>query len=151
MKSYMPLKFVAAASLMTAAHAMDPMEMSRYEETVVKVQADVDYTSIYVMIFITVVIAVNFERLMQYVIKKITTWRTTSTTRVKQEMKQEISEPVDMDVDETFLDQITEEDTKRVRMMKRKLYIQEEEIEDYKIFTIEGSRRRPEQYARTVG
>ena len=133
MKSYMPLKFVAAASLMTAAHAMDPMEMARYEETVVKVQADVDYTSIYVMIFITVVIAVNFERFMQYVIKKITTWRTTSTTRVKQEVKQEINEPVDMDVDETFLDQITEEDTKRVRMMKRKLYIQEEEIEDYKI------------------
>ena len=107
--------------------------MVAYDETVVKVQSDVNYMGVYIMIFFTVIVAVNFERFMQYVIKKVTMWRTTSTTRVKQEVKEEISEAVDMDVDESFLDQITEEDNKRIRMMKRKLYIQEEEIEDYKI------------------
>lgn len=104
----------------------------------VKIQNDVNYTGVYVMIFFTVVIAVNFERFMQYVIKKVTMWRTTGTTSMKQEaglqqVKKENDEAVDMEVDESFLDQITEEDNKRIRMMKRKLYIQEEEIEDYKI------------------
>ena len=98
-----------------------------------KLQSDVNYTGVYITIFLTVIVAVNFERFMQYVFKMITTWRTTSTTRMKQEVKEEASEAVDMDVDESFLDQITEEDNKRIRMMKRKLYIQEEEIEDYKI------------------
>ena len=85
MKSYMPLKFVAAASLMTVAQGMETTGMVSYDETVVKIQNDVNYTGVYVMIFFTVVIAVNFERFMQYVIKKVTMWRTTGTTSMKQE------------------------------------------------------------------
>ena len=112
-------KTVLAASLVHAAAAMDMQnDMEPIQEKT--------YIGIYIMIFLTVVIAVNMDKMMKYILEKINR-APSALIMVKEEVKEETNTA--MEVDHTG----PPDDALEVWRLKKRIRIEQEEQEDLKI------------------
>ena len=117
---------VLAASMLQAATAMD---MEKEKETT----ENETYVGVYIMIFITVILAINIEKIITYVFGKIST---PSSTPVKIEVK---DEPSPMDVDESHLDM--DVDSEEWNSRKRSRNKQRQDMQDLQEALDESSRQ----------
>ena len=115
---------VLAATMLqvTSAAAMENDAESNENKT---------YAGVYVMIFFTVIIAINLEKMMSYIGRKISPPQVRRRTRRPMIKEEQADSP--MDVDQSNLGMMDESTDDEIRQLRKRLRIEKEEQDDLKV------------------